>query len=74
MPILSILGTIFGINSAQNAVTKVGGVISNTAAIPAIIYLTTHASQQINLGTVSLGACSIVVGVAWLLIEVLRRN
>lgn len=72
--ILGILGTIFGVTSAQNAVTKVSGVLTNAAAIPALIYLTTHANQSINLGTVSLGACAIVVGFAWVLIEVIRRN
>lgn len=72
--ILGVLGTVFGVNGAQNAVTKVGGIVTNAAAIPALIYLTTHAGQQINLGTTSLGFLAIIVGFAWVIVEVLRRN
>lgn len=68
-----ILGTVFGINSAQSVASNVGGVFTNMTAIAGISYLVKNANEVITF-TASLGFLAILAGFAYILIELVRRS
>lgn len=78
MPLLSgvvtFLGGLFGFKAGASVANTAGGLINHTAALSALYYLCDHASQQINLGEVSLGFLALIVGFAYVILELFRRR
>jgi hypothetical protein len=75
LSVLKDLGTVFGLGGAgQSVINNVGGVVTHAAAIPALIYFVSHANDQVQLGSVSLGFLGVCTAVGYLLLETMRRN
>lgn len=73
LKVLGIGGGGVAAGAVGQVVNGVSGAVNHMVFLPVIAYLVTHADEEIHLQT-SLGFLSLVVAVAYLVLEVQRRS
>jgi hypothetical protein len=71
--ILTLLGGLFGFKSGATLANTATGAINWVTLAGGATYVLRHSDQQIPLGTISLGALSLIGVVLFLLVEAFRR-
>lgn len=64
---------ILGIGGGGSLINDVAGAANHLIALPVIGFLVTHADQKVDFSA-TLGFLALIVGFAYLIIEIVRRS